>query len=735
MLAQKTSYKTNFLPQDNVENYHPYYLQAFAYLKMKKYPEAIISMKIAANAGDIEASHRLGEIYFKGLFKTSINYKESIKYFQFAADKGDYDSILYLVEIYSNPKYEMINFQQLFKYAELGANLSDSNCICILAEMHFNGEYVERNLNTAKNLYNKAYKLGNSEGAAGLGTIYHKQQDYENAVKYYQLAAKAKNPNPVIFISLFHIYFYGNDVIKQNQKQGLEYLNKAVNFQYPLALCVLGALNYYGYGMKKNIAQAEKHLQQAANFNNAEALYLLAVIEYEKQKYDLNKIINYLEQASVSQHHSSICLLTIIRFYNSSSENFIKSAQLFFSHNEKNQPVFLEQKYYPQRINRMRQQQDIFICMQMLYIFKAYDEIINYCTDFKEELLSNPFDFDCSIIELIGDTHYAKKEYSEAIKYFKILQVCQEGKSADFEEYQFSYGNCLAQLKQLNDALECYLKILAYSDQDLNERHVSLLNNIAFIYYELKNYEQAIEFLSKAIICEQYNYKLHIHLGLCYQAQSSDKNDEDKYRLIEHANKSFQNADNIKPGCVEKHIYRLANKKTEDEKNATLDEEIIEYKVMHTDNKKLSFPSDRKKLSIPFQSALPTGEWGIKYPGVKDVGKGKLIFPVIWQNFTAQTTKIFVFIKATSKDIRNLQRRKPEVFERFLQGFQNHSCNKLVEHTRGQNGLKELHNKKAHHEKIYEYKNHADDRLFGPILTGKDGFQLIVLKQHGTHCK
>lgn len=167
----------------------------------------------------------------------------------------------------------------------------------------------------AAETYLHTAKTGSVEAYAALGNMYargiHFAQDYEEAVRWYQLAADAGHPTATYMLA--ELYVDGRGV-PTNQAIAIELIKKAAELNEPSAQSTLGSVYEVGaYGVTQDPTQALSWYFKAAHAGNALAQMKVgaAYIEGEGIKRDIGKGVEYLTKAAAQNMLEAIRRLAV----------------------------------------------------------------------------------------------------------------------------------------------------------------------------------------------------------------------------------------------------------------------------------------------------------------------------------------------------------------------------------------------------------------------------------------
>ncbi len=146
-----------------------------------------------------------------------------------------------------------------------------------MAKLYQEGLGTDKNLDKARDLYNKAYAAGYTDAMVMCGDTYWEatmgsQPDYEQALSCYQKAFFRRCPYAAY--RLGWLYNEGLGVERDPQK-AWEYYQQAVAMQYADAMADVGVFYRDGILVEQDYAKALEYLNKAAVKGNARAMYEL----------------------------------------------------------------------------------------------------------------------------------------------------------------------------------------------------------------------------------------------------------------------------------------------------------------------------------------------------------------------------------------------------------------------------------------------------------------------------
>lgn len=184
----------------------------------------------------------------------------------------------------------------------------------------------------AAEVFTESAKNGSIEAYAALGNMHergiHFKKDYEEAYKWYQLAADSKHPVATFALARFNMEGFG---IPKDSDKAIVFLKNAAQLDYAEAQMTLGALYELGeFGVKVDRKEALNWYIKAAQNGNALAQMKVgdAYIAGELISFDEEKGMEYLTKAAEQNHIEAIRRLGL--YYDRGLKFFEKNIELAF---------------------------------------------------------------------------------------------------------------------------------------------------------------------------------------------------------------------------------------------------------------------------------------------------------------------------------------------------------------------------------------------------------------------
>ena len=240
--------------------------------------DAVYWFRKGAENGSADAQCALGECYYNGE-GVSEDAEKAFYWFNKAAEQDNATACFYMGECYENGYGCSVDKKKALQYYLKAKDLGDEGAEEALSRFEPLAKKTSPQGST-----NKEQSTGNSnlkdpkgDEYFDLGKKYYYGEhgrfvDYEEAVRWYQEAAKLNHADGQFWLGL--CYMRGEGVVR-DEKQAISWFHKSaengnVDAQYRLGECY-----YKGIGVKQSFETAISWLAKAAKQNNAKACYLL----------------------------------------------------------------------------------------------------------------------------------------------------------------------------------------------------------------------------------------------------------------------------------------------------------------------------------------------------------------------------------------------------------------------------------------------------------------------------
>ena len=223
------------------------------------------------------------------------DYKEAAKWYRMAAEKGDLSSQVILSTLLENGDEEFgveKNEGEALMWLTKAAEAGSASAQMTLARKYEVGKMVAQSYEEAIRWYEKAAKknkyaivclkeiyekLGSQSDAAGLynlGKLYHAENAYQEAAKWYLMAEEKGETDAMNRFGLLHAN-------KKEYTEAVKWYRMAAEKGHASAMFSMGKMYEKGNGVAKDYQEAVKWYRMAAEKGYALAMYSMGKM-YEK---------------------------------------------------------------------------------------------------------------------------------------------------------------------------------------------------------------------------------------------------------------------------------------------------------------------------------------------------------------------------------------------------------------------------------------------------------------------
>ena len=320
-------------------------------MSIAKYTQALQGfLQIEPNSKKLKpyVQYRIGKMFCYGL-GTEQNYEKAFEWFERSAKQKNKFAQFSLANLYYYGSGVEKDLPQAFLWYQRSSSQGQPYAAYSIAQMYRYGEYVTKDNDTAQRYYKQAlsgflkienndmanddlfYKLGqmfklglgtdsdvtkaieyfrrsaemnNKNGLFEYGKALligeHIPQDTDSAVKLLEKAVKLKNRNAKRFLALEYI---SGEHLDQDIDKGLAMLTECADSGDTCACYKLGKIYFKGEIVLQDLDKAEKYLLLAED--NEFTQYALGKLYLQKEKYDVQKAVDYFEKSADKNMWSS----------------------------------------------------------------------------------------------------------------------------------------------------------------------------------------------------------------------------------------------------------------------------------------------------------------------------------------------------------------------------------------------------------------------------------------------
>lgn len=229
-------------------------------------PKYIRQMEEAAEAGSVYAMTYFGDAYYEGRYGLTKDLAKAVRWWKQAAAKGFPTAQYYMSYEYRVGETGETDYGLSLMFALSASEHQFPRAFRSIGFQYYYGEFVEKDLEKAKENFEKAVELGDNLALCYLGNLYvynEGYEDYNKAFGYYSLAVELADKGEI--------------------KSGTPYTR-------------MGWAYNDGYGVEKDVVRAADYFFKAIDRNSAYARRNVVSICYEIEDADTR--LEYLLRAA-----------------------------------------------------------------------------------------------------------------------------------------------------------------------------------------------------------------------------------------------------------------------------------------------------------------------------------------------------------------------------------------------------------------------------------------------------
>ena len=401
--------------------------------------------------------------------------------------------------------------------------------------------------------YQKAIELDplGSKAYNNLGMIHHDLKEYEKAVAYYQKAIELEPGASLLYNNLGAVYYVQKDYVKAGRN-----FRKALEFNPNFA----AAYNNIGniFNDQKKYEQAIQIYQIAVELDpNASLVYRnLGNIFFHQKKYDqaeyyYRKTVE-LEPEDAETCHSLGTTYFQLNQYEKAMKMYAKAIELnpghVQSHNSLGTLYYRLKDYgkakqlFEKAIALSPKFADTYNNLGTLY--QEQKEYVRASPLFQKAIQLNPNHF--AAHSNLGKLYLDLKQYDQALKTFE--EIVRLNPNIAAAHYQLA--NVYRKLEKVEEARDHYFKTI-----ELDPTYSDAYNDVGVLYLERKYFDGALKFFLKALALNTNLIETHNNLANLYSSKKE----------YEKAWVHYQKAIEIDPNNVDAH-YNLGGSYYEQKK-------------------------------------------------------------------------------------------------------------------------------------------------------------------------
>lgn len=229
----------------------------------KNIGEAIKHFEIAANAGNLEAMHKLGVLHSKEEQYRDIDV--AIDWFSKASNLGFAKSTCNLGKLHYYKKYERIDYEKALAFFKQASEQGFAEAAYLIGDAYYFGEKVQQDYSKALSFLTIAAKGGNKDALSLLGEAYYYGNgapiDYSKAFQYWLSASDAGIAQDSFIVAEM---LENGEGVEMDVAKALDFYKLAAEGGYAPAMHAVGRFYYEGTVVDVDYAEALKWYLKAA---------------------------------------------------------------------------------------------------------------------------------------------------------------------------------------------------------------------------------------------------------------------------------------------------------------------------------------------------------------------------------------------------------------------------------------------------------------------------------------
>lgn len=266
----------------------------------------------SAKEGNKFAQYSLANLYYYGN-GVEKDLSQAFLWYRKSSSQGQPYASYAIAQMYNKGEYvgqSEVTAQRYYKDALLGflelesKDQADDNLYYKVGSMFKKGLGTDIDMDKAIDYFKRSAEMNNKNGLYEYGKALllgeHIPQDKEKAVKMLEKAIKLENINAKRFLALEYI---SGEHLDQGIDKGLAMLTECADSGDTSACYKLGQIYFKGEIVLQDLDKAEKYLLLAED--NEFTQYALGKLYLQKEKYDVQKAVDYFEKSADKNMWSS----------------------------------------------------------------------------------------------------------------------------------------------------------------------------------------------------------------------------------------------------------------------------------------------------------------------------------------------------------------------------------------------------------------------------------------------
>lgn len=233
--------------------------------------KAVSNYKKAAKMGNPEGMAKMAFLHYHGYQGVDRNEEEAVKLAKKASNMGNFDAMALLGLAYESGNGGLEKDEEkAVKLYSAAAEGGSPDGMALLGYTYMYGTNgMKENQSKGVKLVEKAVKKGSLKGLRYMGFVYEDKLDGRSgdAKMWFRKAIEAGDD--------YSMYLLGDRLNdenrKESQKEGVKWLEKAINAGEPKAMASLAYAYYHGRGVEKSYDKAFELYSKAAKYDDIQA--------------------------------------------------------------------------------------------------------------------------------------------------------------------------------------------------------------------------------------------------------------------------------------------------------------------------------------------------------------------------------------------------------------------------------------------------------------------------------
>ena len=259
----------------------------------------------AASFSHLPAGKALGRMYYQGTGVEKDDL-EAVRYLVPAADRGDAEAAMLAGKICADPKSPAADEKEALRCYRMAARQGNPEAQYLCGRMIRAGIGTEKNENAALEYLRSAAAQGHAEAAFLCGEAELSAKHPDRSVAYFRRAAEKNHPEAIRMLAGMAL---GGSGMKADPEQGIRYLKQLAGQGDRSAQEQLGALYESGIGnVNADLRESIRYYTLAAEGGSTAAKARLGLIYYASGDHERAR--QYASEAAKEKHPDAILLLS-----------------------------------------------------------------------------------------------------------------------------------------------------------------------------------------------------------------------------------------------------------------------------------------------------------------------------------------------------------------------------------------------------------------------------------------